>query len=79
MLRSTNFKIVKDFTNLELERDNLLKSLSDSHAVCNTLKSKNHVLLAKNKSLHNDLIASRNHLSKFSSEKLGKMLHIQAF
>jgi hypothetical protein len=35
------------------------------------------VLIAKNKSLQNDLIASRNHLSKFSSEKLDKMLHIQ--
>jgi hypothetical protein len=35
------------------------------------------VLIAKNKSLRNDLIASRNHLSKFSSKKLDKMLHIQ--
>jgi regulator of replication initiation timing len=77
MLRNTNLKIVKDFKNLKLERDNLLKSLSDSHAVCNTLKSKNHVLIAKNKSLQNDLIASRNHLSKFSSEKLDKMWHFQ--
>jgi hypothetical protein len=39
MLRNTNLKIVKDVKNHELERDNLLKSLSDSHTVCNTLKS----------------------------------------
>ena len=39
MLRNTNLKIVKDVQNLELERDNLLKSFSDSHTVCNTLKS----------------------------------------
>jgi hypothetical protein len=77
MLRNTNLKIVKDFKNLELEMDNLLKSSSDSHVVCNTLKYENHVLIAKNKSLQNDLLASRNHLSKFSIEKLDKMLHIQ--
>jgi hypothetical protein len=57
MLRNTNVKIVKDFKNLELEKDNLLKSLSDSHVVCNTHKSESHVLIAKNKSLQNDLIA----------------------
>jgi hypothetical protein len=39
MLRNKNLKIVKDVKNLVLERDNLLKSLSDSHIVCNTLKS----------------------------------------
>ena len=77
MLRNTNLKTVKDVKNLEPERDNLLKSLSDSHVVCNTLKSENHVLIAKNKSLQNDLIVSRNHLSKFSSETLDKMLQIQ--
>jgi hypothetical protein len=75
MLRNTNLKIVKDFKNLEIERDNLLKSLSDSHVVCSTLKSENHVLIAKNKSFQNDLIAPRNHLSKFPSKKLDKMLH----
>jgi hypothetical protein len=72
ILRNTNLTIVKDFKNLELERDNLLKSLSYLHDVCNNLKFENHVLIAKNKSLQNDLIASRNHLSKFSSEKLDK-------
>jgi hypothetical protein len=77
ILRNTNLTIVKDFKNLELERDNLLKSLSYLHDVCNNLKFENHVLIAKNKSLQNDLIASRNHLSKFSSEKLDKMLNIQ--
>jgi regulator of replication initiation timing len=39
MLRNTNLKIVKDVKDLELESYNLLQSLSDSHAVCNTLKS----------------------------------------
>jgi hypothetical protein len=77
MLKNINLKIFKDVKNLELERDNLLKTLSDSHAVCNTLKSKNHVLIAKNKSLQNDLIETRNHFSTFSSEKLNKMLHVQ--
>jgi hypothetical protein len=76
-LRNTNLKIVKDVKNLELERDNLLKELSDSHAVYNSLKSENHMLIAKNKSLQNDLIETRNHLSTFSSEKLNQMLHAQ--
>jgi hypothetical protein len=75
--RNTNLKIVKDVKNLELERDNLLKELSDSHAVCNSLKSENHMLIAKNKSLQNDLIETRNHLSTFSSEKLNQTLHAQ--
>jgi hypothetical protein len=35
------------------------------------------VLIAKNKSLQNDMIETRNHLSTFSSEKLNQMLHIQ--
>ena len=77
MLRNTNLKIVKDVKNLELERDNLLKDLNDSHAICNSLKSENHVLIAKNKSLQNDLIETRNHLSTFSSEELNQMLHVQ--
>jgi regulator of replication initiation timing len=76
-LRNTNLKIVKDVKNLELEMDNLLKELSDSHVVCNSLKSENHMLIAKNKSLQNDLIETRNHLSTFSSEKLNQMLHAQ--
>jgi hypothetical protein len=76
-IRNTNLKLVKDVKNLELERDNLLKELSDSHAVCNYLKSENHVLIAKNKSLQNDLIETRHHLSTFSSEKLNQMLHAQ--
>jgi hypothetical protein len=76
-LRNTNLKIVKDVKKLELERDNLLKELTDSHVVCNSLKSKNHVLIAKNKSLQNDLIETRNHLSTFSSEKLNQMLHAE--
>jgi hypothetical protein len=78
-LRNTNLKIVKDVKNLELERDNLLKELSDSHAVCNSLKSENHMLIAKNKSLQNDLIETRNHLSTFSSEKLNQILHAQKY
>ena len=77
MLRKTNLKIVKDVKNLELERDNLLKDLSDSHVVCNYLKSKNYVLIVKNKSLQNDPIETRNYLSTFSSEKLDQMLHVQ--
>jgi hypothetical protein len=77
MLRNTNLKIVKDVKNLELERDTLLKDLSDSHAVCNSLKFENHVLIAKNKSLQNDLIETRNHLSTSSSENLNQMMHIQ--
>jgi hypothetical protein len=76
-LRNTNLKIIKDVKNLELERDNLLKELSDSHVVCNSLKAENHMLIAKNKFLQNDLIETRNHLSTFSSVKLNQMLHAQ--
>jgi hypothetical protein len=54
-----------------------LKDLNGSHAVCNYLKFKNHVLIAKNKSFQNDLIETRNHLNTFSSEKLNQMLHVQ--
>ena len=77
MLKNTNLKIVKDIKNLELERNNLLKNLSDSHVVCNTLKFENYVLIAKNKSIQNDLIETRNHLNTFSSEKLNRMLHVK--
>jgi hypothetical protein len=35
------------------------------------------VLIVKNKSLKNDLVESRNHLSNFSSEKLQKLQHVQ--
>jgi hypothetical protein len=42
-IRNTNLKLVKDVKNLKLERDNLLKELSDSHAVCNSLKFENHL------------------------------------
>jgi regulator of replication initiation timing len=76
-IRNSNLKLVKDVKNLELEMDNLLKELSDSHAVCNSLKYENHVLIVKNKSLQNDLIETRHHLSTFSSEKLNQMLHAQ--
>jgi hypothetical protein len=37
--------------------------------------SENHMLIAKVKSLENDLNESRNHLKTFSSEKLNHMLH----
>ena len=77
MLRNTNLKIIQDVKNLELERDNWLKSLSDSHAVCNTLKFENHVLIAKNKSLQNEMDESKKHSGNFSSEMLNKLLHIQ--
>jgi hypothetical protein len=66
-----------DVKNLELKMDNLLKDLSDSHAICNTLKSENQMLIAKNKSFQNDLIETRIHLSTFSSEKLNQMLDVQ--
>jgi hypothetical protein len=46
-LRNDNLKILKDVRDLELERDILLHDLSDSFAVCNSLKSENHVLIAK--------------------------------
>jgi hypothetical protein len=35
------------------------------------------VLIVKSKSLKNDLVESRNHLSNFSCEKLQKLLHVQ--
>jgi hypothetical protein len=39
--------------------------------------SENHMLIAKVKSLENDLNESRNHLKKLSSKKLSHMLHNQ--
>jgi hypothetical protein len=77
VLRNKNLEILKDVKNLELENNKLLETLSDSPAVCNTLKYENHVLIVKVKSLGNDLNDCRNHLRKFSNNELDKLLHDQ--
>jgi hypothetical protein len=62
---------------VNLEKDKLSSTLTESHVILDTLKSENHSLIAKVKSLENDLNDSRNHLKTFSNEKLNHMLHNQ--
>lgn len=55
----------------------MLVKLNDARAACDKLKSENTVLVEKNKSLENKLKDSKDHLKKFSSDKLKKMLNVQ--
>jgi hypothetical protein len=76
-LKKLNKQHLQKLKEVNLENDKLSSTLTDSHAIHDTLMSKNHMLIAKVKSLENDLNESRNHLKKFSSEKLNHMLHNQ--
>jgi hypothetical protein len=76
-LKKLNKQHLQKLKDVNLENDQLSITLTDSHAIHNTLKSENHILIAKVKSLENDLNDSRNHLKKFFSEKLNHMLHSQ--
>jgi hypothetical protein len=76
-VKKLNKEHLQKLKEVHLEKDKLSSTLIDSHAILDTLKSKNHSLIAKVKSLENDLNDSRNHLKKFSNEKLNHMLHNQ--
>ncbi|XP_059429117.1 uncharacterized protein LOC132162924 [Corylus avellana] len=77
VLRKENLRSLEDVRSLELEKSKLLNDLGDSHAIYNTLKSENHVLITKVKSLEKELDESRNHFKKISSKKLDDMLKNQ--
>jgi hypothetical protein len=76
-LKKLNKQHLHKLKEVNLEKDKLSSTLTDSHAIHDTLKSENHSLIAKVKSLENDLNDSRNHLKTFSNEKLNHMLHNQ--
>ena len=74
-LKKLNKQHLQKLKKVNLENDQLSSTLTDSHVIHDTLMSEHHMLVAKVKSLENDLNESRNHLKKFSSEKLNHMLH----
>lgn len=76
-LKKLNKQQLKKLNEVNLENDQLSVTLTDSLATHNTLMSENQMLIAKVKSLENELNESKNHLTKFSSEKLNQMLHNQ--
>jgi seryl-tRNA synthetase len=76
-LKKLNKQHLQKLKEINLENDKLSSTLIDPHAIHDTLKSENHNLIAKVKSLENDLNDSRNHLKTFSNEKLNHMLHNQ--
>jgi hypothetical protein len=76
-VKKLNKEHLQKLKEVNLEKDKLSSTLTESHAILDTLKSENHSLIAKVKSLENDLNDSRNHLKKFSNEKLNHMLHNQ--
>jgi hypothetical protein len=76
-VKKLNKQHLQELKEVNLENDKLSSALTDSHAIHDTLKSENYSLTAKVKSLENDLKDSRNHLKKFSNEKLNHMLHNQ--
>jgi hypothetical protein len=76
-LKKLNKQHLQKLKEVNFENDKLSITITDSHAIHNTLKSKNHILIAKVKSLENDLNDSRNHMKTFSNEKLYHMLHNQ--
>jgi hypothetical protein len=78
-LKKPNLQHLQKLKEVNLENDQLSSTLTDSHAIHDTLMSENHMLISKVKSLENDLNESRNHLKKFSSEKLNHMLHNQKY
>lgn len=77
VLRKDNLRNLEDVCLLELKKSKLINNLGDSHAICNTMKSENHVLITKFKSLEKELNESRNHFRKFSSDKLDNLLKNQ--
>jgi hypothetical protein len=51
VLRKDNLNHREEVWVLELEKSKLSSDLKDAHAICNTLKSENHVLISKVKTL----------------------------
>jgi hypothetical protein len=76
-LKKLNKQYLQKLKEVNFENDILSSTLTDSHVIHDTLMSENHMLIAKVKSLENDLNESRNHLKKLSSKKLSHMLHNQ--
>jgi hypothetical protein len=76
-LQKSNKHTVKRLEELFVEKDKLLDDLTNSNVVCNTLRSENALLIVRIKTLEKELCDSKTHLTKFSSEKLDKMLNEQ--
>jgi hypothetical protein len=76
-LQKSNKRTLKNLEELVLEKYMLLEDLTDSNAICNTLKSENALLIVENKALEKELCESKTHFTKFSSDKFDKMLNEQ--
>lgn len=59
-----NKNTFKKINEVELEKENLLAKLDDSHAVVDKLKLEIAMLNEQNKSLENDLKDSKDHLKR---------------
>jgi predicted nuclease with TOPRIM domain len=63
-LKKLNKNTFKKINEVELEKENLLAKLDDSHAVVDKLKLEIAMLNEQNKSLENDLKDSKDHLER---------------
>jgi seryl-tRNA synthetase len=73
-LNKRNKRNLKCLKETEAEKERLMKSMDECLAIQNTLISKNHMLIAKVKSLEKDLNDSNKHLKKILGDKLNQML-----
>jgi hypothetical protein len=76
-LHKSNKRTLKNLEELVFEKEKFLEDLTDSNAICNTLKFENTLLIVKVKTLEKELCESKTHLTKFSSVELNKMLNEQ--
>ena len=74
-LRYQYTNCLEDFQDLEHVNKSLVTILSESHALIDSLKSKNLVLGSKVDLLENKLKESKTRLEKFSSNSLKNMMH----
>jgi hypothetical protein len=79
LLRHQYTNCLEDFQDLEHEKESILTTLSESHALIDSLKYVNLVLCSKVDLLENKLKESKTQLEKLSSNSLENMLHTQNF
>ena len=68
---------LKKIATLELEKKNLLLNLLNANELVNKVKTKNMILLDKNKNLELELSVAREQTNRSSSSKLDHMLCVQ--
>ena len=79
IVRHKYINCLKDFQDLEHVNKYLVTKLSESHALIDSLKSKNLVLGSKVDLLENKLKESETRLEKFSSNSLENIMHTKNF